>query len=230
MTQGTEMEPLLDRVEERVLGALIEKAFTTPDYYPLTLNSLTTACNQKSNRHPVVELDEKSVVRALDVLREKELVRMLSGAELRVPKYYHRFGEALGFSEPEMAVLCELMLRGPQTVGELRGRASRMSELADLAQVESILAGLSGRDGGPVAMQLPRRPGHKERRYAHLLAGQPEVVEAAEAEVEVAPEPATLAVRAENDRVVALEKTVESLQLRIDEIQQQFDDFRKQFE
>ena len=226
MTQGADVEPLLDRVEERVLGSLIEKAFTTPDYYPLTLNSLTTACNQKSNRHPVVEFDEKTVVRALDVLRDKELVRMLSGAELRVPKYYHRFGEALGYSEPEMAVLCELMLRGPQTVGELRGRASRMSELADLAQVESILTALSARETGAVVTQLPRRPGHKERRYAHLLAGEPEVAQEDESVAEVTPEPATLEVRAENDRIGALEKTVEALQQRLDEIQQQFDEFR----
>ena len=224
------MEPLLDRVEERVLGVLIEKAFTTPDYYPLTLNSLTTACNQKSNRHPVVELDEKTVVRALETLRDKELVRMLSGAELRVPKYYHRFGEALGFSEPEMAVLGELMLRGPQTVGELRGRASRMSQLADLAQVESILTGLSARETGAVVMQLPRQPGHKERRYAHLLAGQPEVSSEGDAEVEMAPEPATLEVRAENDRLAALEKMVEALEQQIGRMQQQFEEFKQQFE
>lgn len=224
------METLLDRVEERVLGVLIEKAFTTPDYYPLTLNSLTTACNQKSNRHPVVEFDEKTVVRVLETLRDKGLARMLSGAEQRVPKYYHRFGEVLGFSEEEMAVLCELMLRGPQTMGELRGRASRMCPLADLTQVESLLTALSARETGAVVMQLPRQPGHKERRYAHLLAGEPEASSESDADVEMRPEPATLEVRAENDRLTALEQTVQALEEQIAQMQLQFDEFRKQFE
>ena len=146
------MEPLLSEVEVRVLGALIEKQITTPEYYPLTLNALTAACNQKSNRAPVVDFDEKTVVRALESLRDKELTRMLSGAEMRVPKYYHLFTETLGFTPPEVGVLCVLMLRGPQTVGEIRGRSGRLYEFADLAEVEQALQGLIEREGGPIGI------------------------------------------------------------------------------
>ena len=130
------MQALLNPVEARVLGALVEKQITTPDYYPLTLNGLTTACNQKSNRFPVVAFDEKTVVRAQESLRDKELARMVSGADMRVPKYYHLFVEKFELTPPQVAALCVLMLRGPQTTGEIRGRSSRLYEFADLGEVD----------------------------------------------------------------------------------------------
>jgi uncharacterized protein YceH (UPF0502 family) len=156
------MELLHDAVETRVLAALIEKEFSTPDYYPLTLNSLTTACNQKSNRDPVVDFDEKTVVRALDSLRQRSLTRVISGADLRVPKYYHRLPGVVPLEKSQLAVLCELMLRGPQTVGELRGRCSRLHEFSDLAAIEAVLENLGSHAEGPLVHKLPRQPGRKE--------------------------------------------------------------------
>ena len=224
------MEDVLDKVEERVLSVLIEKGVTTPDYYPLTLNSLTTGCNQKSNRNPVVDFDDKTVVRALDSLREKELIRMVSGADQRVPKYYHRFGEVLGFSAGETAVLCELMLRGPQTVGELKGRGSRLHEFATLAEVESVLLELANREAGEVVRKLPRQSGFKESRYAHLLAGEPQANDAVADSAGVVPEQATLQVRAENERLDELDATVSQLQRQLDDLSRRFEEFRGQFE
>lgn len=222
------MEPLLSEVEVRVLGALIEKQIATPEYYPLTLNALTAACNQKSNRAPVVDFDEKTVVRALESLRDKELARMLSGAEMRVPKYYHLFTEALGFTPPEVGVLCVLMLRGPQTVGEIRGRSGRLYEFAELAEVEQALQGLTDREGGPVVMKLPRQVGRKESRYAQLLAGEPEI--AIEEEGEARLEKATLEVRTENERLEQLEIQVQDLQRQVEAMQLEFATFKQQFE
>jgi uncharacterized protein YceH (UPF0502 family) len=224
------VEDVLDKVEERVLGVLIEKGLTTPDYYPLTLNSLTTGCNQKSNRNPVLEFDEKMVVRALDSLREKGLIRQVSGADQRVPKYYHRFDEVLGFSAAETAVLCELMLRGPQTVGELRGRGSRLHEFAALAEVESVLLALADREGGGIVLKLPRQSGLKESRYAHLMAGEPPLNDAEADDAQVSPEKATLEVRAENERLDELEATVSQLQSQLHQLSQHFEEFRRQFE
>lgn len=222
------MEPLLSEVEVRVLGALIEKQITTPDYYPLTLNALTAACNQKSNRAPVVDFDEKTVVRALESLRDKELARMLSGAEMRVPKYYHLFTETLGFTSPEVGVLCVLMLRGPQTVGEIRGRSGRLYEFADLAEVEQALQQLMEREGGPVVMKLPRQIGRKESRYAQLLAGEPEIATEEEGEAQL--EKAALEVRTENERLEQLEIQVQDLQRQIEDLRLEFATFKRQFE
>ena len=222
------MELLLSEVEVRVLGALIEKQITTPEYYPLTLNALTAACNQKSNRAPVVDFDEKTVVRALESLRDKELARMLSGAEMRVPKYYHLFTETLGFTPPEVGVLCVLMLRGPQTVGEIRGRSGRLYEFADLAEVEQALPGLIEREGGPVVMKLPRQVGFKESRYAQLLAGEPEIATEEEGEAQL--EKATLEVRTENERLEQLEIQVQDLQRQAEAMQLEFATFKRQFE
>jgi uncharacterized protein YceH (UPF0502 family) len=223
-----ETDALLNAVEVRVLGALLEKEITTPDYYPLTLNALTAACNQKSNRHPVVEFDEKTVARALEGLREKGLARMISGAEWRVPKYYHLMADKLGLARPAVAVLCVLMLRGPQTVGEIRGRTGRMHEFADLAEVETTLQGLMDREGGPLVAQLPRQPGRKESRCAHLLAGEPEVPEEEEDEPHL--EPATLAVQAENERLARLEEEVAALRQELAALQEAFAGFKSQFE
>ena len=219
----------LDKIEERVLGSLIEKSITTPDYYPLTLHALTAACNQKSNRDPVLELDEKSVVRALDSLREKELTRVVSGADIRVPKYYHRFDEHEELSPQQVAILCELMLRGPQTVGELRGRASRMFEFSDLESVEAVLGELMERAAGQAAQQLARQPGRKESRYTHLFAGIPETDAVSDTQGPD-PEPARLAVQTENERLARLESDFQQLRSEVAQLRTQLDTFRQQFE
>src|SRR5215207_2091657 len=182
------VETLLNEREVRVVGSLIEKQVTTPDYYPLTLNALVHACNQISNRDPVVQYDERTVAEAVDSLRPKNLVYIFYGAESRVPKYKHMMREVLGLSPPELAALCVLMLRGPQTVGEVRGRAGRMYEFADLREAEATLEGLAQRDE-PLVTKLPRQLGRKEARYAHLLSGQPVVEEEAEGQTASAAAP-----------------------------------------
>jgi uncharacterized protein YceH (UPF0502 family) len=222
------MELQLDPVEARVLGALIEKELSTPEYYPLTLNSLTVACNQKNNRDPVVEFDDKAVVRALDSLRLKQLARMVSGAEQRVPKYYHRAGETLGLERPALALICELLVRGPQTVGELRGHCSRLWEFTSLEEVETALQALMDRPTGALVTRLPRQPGRKEPRCAHLLCGAPQLP--AEEERPPRLETATLEVRAENERLAALEGEVQRLSRELETLRGEFAQFRKQFE
>jgi len=153
----------LDAVEARVLASLIEKQVTTPEYYPMTLNALTAACNQKSNRDPVLALEETRVVRVLDALQDRRLIIRTVTAGGRVPKYRHAFADQVPLGPARMAVLCELMLRGPQTVGELKGRASRMHPFEDLQAVEAALTALAGREP-PLAALLPRQPGRKEPR------------------------------------------------------------------
>src|SRR3954447_12135537 len=169
------MDLALDRVEVRILGCLIEKDITTPEYYPMTMNALVNACNQKSNRDPVVSWDEDAVSDSIDTLREKKLVGVLTGGGNRVPKYSHRIQEALNLGRREVALLCELMLRGPQTVAELRAGASRMYRFSDAEEVEICLARLHEDPRGPLVAQLPRQPGHKEQRVAHVLGGEPEI-------------------------------------------------------
>ena len=219
--------PPLSPSEVRVLGALIEKQITTPDYYPLTLNSLTNACNQLTNREPVVSYDEQTIVRALDALREKRLATLFSGAESRVAKYKHTLTDAILLTPAEVALLCVLMLRGPQTVGELRTRAERLFTFDSLPEVEETLNALASRPEQPLVTKLPRAPGTKESRYAHLLGGP---VEVAASEKLPPPEPATLAVRAENERVAKLEAETADLRRELAELKQQFADFRRQFE
>jgi hypothetical protein len=221
-------EVFLNDVEVRVLGSLIEKQITTPEYYPLTLNALTHACNQISNRDPVVAYDEKTVVRALESLREKNLAYIFYGSESRVPKYKHVVPEVLHLTPPQVALMCVLMLRGPQTVGELRGRTNRLYEFKELVEVEATLEELSQSEPQPLVARLPRQPGRKESRYAHLLSGAIEI-EALEAAPPRA-EPARREVLAENERVARLEATVEALRREVAELRQQLDDFRKQFE
>ena len=167
------MDFVLDPVETRVLSSLVEKEITTPEYYPLTLNALVNACNQKSNREPVVSYDEDTVAEAIDRLREKHLVTVLTGGTNRVPKYGHRLGERLNLGRRETALLCEMMLRGPQTVGELKDRAGRMHRFSDLEEVESCLRGMAEYREGPLVTQVARQPGRKEARYTHLLSGEP---------------------------------------------------------
>ncbi len=217
----------LNQTEVRVLGALIEKELTTPEYYPMTLNALTNACNQKSNREPVVSYDEKTVVRTIESLREKGLALMVTGAGSRVPKYRHTFARRFQLDEKEVAVLCVLMLRGPQTVGEVRGRSARLFEFKDLEEAEQTLRGLASRGDGPYVKQLPRQPGRKEARYAHLFSGEPEIPEEA---YEARPETARQAVAAENDRITKLETELETVRQELAELRQQFDSFRQQFE
>jgi len=220
------LETLLSEAEVRVLGSLAEKQVTTPDYYPLTMNALVHACNQISNRDPVVQYDERQVEEAVDTLRLKNLVYIFYGAESRVPKYKHMLREVLDLSPPELAALCVLMLRGPQTVGEVRGRTGRMHEFTDLREVESTLDGLAQRDE-PLVVKLPRQAGRKEARYAHLLAGQPVVEDEAEAQAS----PAAPRARAgESERVARLEAEVERLSNELAEMRGQFEEFRKQFE
>ena len=218
------MEQILNDVEVRVLGSLIEKGIATPEYYPLTLNALTRACNQKSNRHPVVSFDEKAVVRAVEGLMDRKLARRVIGDDSRVPKYRHIVTEAFAFTEPEVAAVCMLLLRGPQTPGEIRGRAERLYSFGSLEEVESTLRGLMDRAAGPLVVQLPRQPGRKESRYAHLFSGEIEVEQAELLE------PAALEVHAENERIASLEHEVESLRQEIEDLRQEFAEFRKQFE
>jgi uncharacterized protein YceH (UPF0502 family) len=205
----------LDTAETRVLSSLIEKEITTPEYYPLSLNALINACNQKSNRDPVVFYDEETVLQALDKLRFRGLTLTITGAGSRVPKYSHRFSEQLNLGRREIAILCELMLRGPQTVGELRNRTERLHRFEDLSEVESLLERMS-----EYVVKLPKRPGEKESRYAHLFSG---LVEIREPEAPAA-SPAT------GTRSSSLEAEVAELRAEVEELKRQFAEFRRQFE
>jgi uncharacterized protein len=219
------MDMTLDDIEVRVLGSLIEKELTTPEYYPLSLNSLTNACNQKSNRDPVMGLSEEEVVRALDSLRFKQLV-VLSADGGRVSKYRHLLAEKLGLMPAEQAVICELLVRGPQTVGELRTRGERMHSFGDLVAVEEVLQELIQREKPLIAL-LPRQPGRKEGRYAQLFSGMPEnVVD----EQIASPEAARVKVTVENDRIAKLEAEVVTLQSEVAELRRIMEEFRGQFE
>ena len=214
----------LDPIEVRVLGALVEKEITTPDYYPLSLNALINACNQKSNREPVMTLDESAVRDALDSLNDKNLAGQMSTADSRVSKYAHRMQEVFNFDRREMAVLCVLLLRGPQTPGELRGRTERMYRFDDLGVVESALHRLMEREP-PLVKKLPRQPGTKEARYAHLLAGEQEDWNAPEETQFVTPGGVQ-----DDERITRLEAEVQSLRNDVADLRKQLDDFRKQFE
>lgn len=206
-----QLQPPLDPVEIRVLGALAEKEITTPEYYPLSLNALTNACNQKSNREPVVSYEDDDVRDAIERLRHRGLAFVRTGAGSRVEKFGHRLSEQMNLGRRELAVLTVLMLRGPQTLGELRDRTERMHRFDDLDAVERTLQSLGSWDGQELARQLSRQPGTKEPRYGHLLAGEPAMPEAAAA-------PA-----GREDRIAALEAEVARLR-------QEFDDFRRRFE
>ncbi|MGI6087033.1 MAG: YceH family protein [Kiritimatiellia bacterium] len=220
------MDIVLNQLETRVLGCLIEKSVTTPEYYPLTLAALTAACNQKSNRQPVIQTDEKEVVRALDGLREKKLASAVALANSRVMKYRHTLPDVIHLTDRQLAILCELMLRGPQTVGELRARAGRMATFADVQEVEATLRELSDPAGVQLVTNLPRQPGQREERYAHRLGEDPpETIDPAP----LPPEPARLAVMAENERLTELENRVSDLTDELNSLKAQFSDFVKQF-
>jgi uncharacterized protein len=216
----------LNEIECRVLGSLIEKDITTPDYYPLSLNALVNACNQKNNRDPVMTLDEASVRQALATLQEKRMAGPASGADSRVAKFEHRLQEVFNFDRREIPVVCVLLLRGPQTPGELRGRTDRMCHFETLDDVVSALDRLAQRDP-PLVCVLPRQPGTKESRYMHLFWGEPTAL------VPRAPTPADEASATDysgKDRVSRLESEVSQLRQELAEIRQQLAEFRKQFE
>jgi len=214
------VNPLLTKVETRLLGALIEKDITTPDYYPLSLNALVSACNQKSNRDPVMNLGEDAVRDALLSLNAKGLAGPVSSADSRVPKYEHRLQEAFNLPRAETAVLCVLLLRGPQTPGELRGRTERMHRFEELSDVHSALQRLIQRDP-PLVQMLPRQPGTKETRYIHLLSGEVETAELP------AQEPAA---SADGERIACLESEIASLKAEFAMLRNDFREFQKKFE
>jgi uncharacterized protein YceH (UPF0502 family) len=216
---------VLTEIETRVLGSLIEKDITTPDYYPLSLNALVNACNQKNNREPVMTLDESAVRDALASLQEKRLAGPASGADSRVTKFEHRLQEVFNFDRREIAVVCVLLLRGPQTPGELRGRTDRMYHFEALEDVVSTLDRLAQREP-PLTRILPRQPGTKESRYTHLFSGEPPE----QPEVALASSPAPDVGNSVADRILTLEEEVSRLRAELSEVQQQLATFRKQFE
>jgi len=219
------MKTVLNEIETRVLGCLIEKELTTPEYYPLSLNALTNACNQKSNRDPIMILEDEDVVRALESLRFNQLA-IVSADGGRVAKYRHLLSEKMQLVPAELALLCELLLRGPQTVGELRTRCERMQSFADLAAVEETLHELLERQP-PLVTKLAKQPGRKEARFAHLFSGEPT---ASAADFSPPPEAARLRVMAENERITKLEGDVAELRNEVAELRQMLEEFRRQFE
>ena len=217
------MSTILTETEVRVLGSLVEKQLTTPEYYPLTLNALTAACNQKSNRDPVMSIGETAILAAIDSLRDKNLVYLYYGSTSRTVKYKHMLPSVYELEPPAVSVIALLLLRGPQTVGELRGRSDRLYEFSGLGEVQETLDDLAGRSE-PLILKLERQPGQKEARYVHLLAG----------EVDVA---ALNAVREQhsggsgsNERIEKLEQEIERLSGELTSFRETFDEFRKQFE
>ena len=212
------MSSLLDAAEVRVLGALMEKEATTPEYYPLSLNALVNACNQKSNREPVVSYDEDTVIDALDRLREKRFSLTITGNG-RVHKYQQRISETMNLGRRESAVVCVLLLRGPQTLGEIKDRSERMHSFADLAEMETVLDKLAALPAGALVRKLPRLPGQKEQRYMHLLAGEPNLEAMAEAPPFAAGAPT---------RVEKLEQDLITLRSEFDELKRRFEQLEAQ--
>jgi len=210
----------LTETETRVLGSLIEKEITTPDYYPLSLNALVSACNQKNNREPIMNLDEDSVRDALSGLQGERLAGPASGADSRVTKYEHRIQEVFNFTRAETAIVCVLLLRGPQTPGELRGRTERIFRFEHLDDVQATLQRLIDRNP-PLVKMLPRQPGTKESRYGHLLSGEIEVA---------APEMTQTREPQRDDRVTRLEAELAELRRELDELRTQFRALRTQLE
>lgn len=221
------MKTILNEVEVRVLGCLVEKQITLPDYYPLSLNALVNACNQKSSRNPVVAYDEQTVMRALDSLRDKGLAWVFRGADSRVPKYGHVFEKSFELNQEEVAVLCVLMLRGAQTPGEIRTRCNPLWNFDSLDEVEATLQRLLERDTGALVVKLPRQLGTKEARFMHLLAGEVKV------DYEEAPpvrETSAPRLRIDEERIAQLESQIANLTTELSDLRQQFLDFKKQFE
>lgn len=219
------MESVLSDVEVRILGALIEKELATPDYYPLTLNSLVNACNQKSNRDPVVQYDDAMVVRHMELLRDRNLAFEVRKVDSRVPKYEHNLRKAFQLTEQELAVMGILLLRGPQTVGEIKGRTHRLYPFDSLDEVSITLETLASAEQ-PLVVCLPVQPGRKEPRYAQLFAGEPEIPSNEDRVVSLSP---TFEPELQN-RVTQLEEQVADLKAQLEAIENAFDSFRQQFE
>src|SRR5882672_1508894 len=215
------MPTILTDVEVRVLGCLVEKQVTTPEYYPLTLNALTLACNQKNNRQPVTSLNETVVLDAVESLREKNLVYIFYGSNSRVPKYKHVMPEILHLDQPKLALLCVLMLRGPQTVGELRERGSRLYEFSGLEEAEATLNSLitKDKDNEPLVARLPRQPGQKEARFAHLLCGELDLEALAELELT---QHQAASKHSTADRCTLLEQQVQTLTEQLKGLTEEF--------
>ena len=209
---------LLDPVEVRVLGALVEKEAATPEYYPLSLNALVNACNQKSNRHPVVNYTDEDVSDAILRLRTKGLAVTITGGS-RVAKYGQRISETLNLGRRELAALAVLLLRGPQTLGEIKDRSERLYHFADLDEASSTLDRLAAWPAMPLTVKLPRQPGQKEARYAHLLSGEPQLESVADSDVS-SPPPGT---------IERLEDEVRSLRDELAELRRRFDALEAQF-
>jgi uncharacterized protein YceH (UPF0502 family) len=216
----------LSDIEARVLGALVEKEITTPEYYPLSLNALVNACNQKSNREPVMTLDEDAVRSAIRSLNELGLTRFASSADSRVGKYEHRLNESFNFHRHEIAILCVLLLRGPQTPGELRTRTERMYAFEDLESVHNAL-NLLGKREPPLVKVLPRQPGTKESRYVHLLSPVVDAERVSAVERNYSEQSSS---EPRGDRLAAMEAELGQLRSEVAALQQQFAQFRKQFE
>jgi len=210
----------------RVLGSLIEKEVTTPEYYPLTLNALTLACNQKNNRNPVTSFTEAEIEQALDSLREKNLAYVFHGSTSRVPKYKHVMPEIFQLDRSELAVMCVLMLSGAQTVGEIRTRASRLHDFSGLEEIEHTLHALGAKEPEALVTKLPRQTGQKEARFAHLLSGEVKIEQLTDEQS------SSRMTRRSSDaeRVEKLEQQVEALSADLENLRQQFEDFQKQFE
>jgi uncharacterized protein YceH (UPF0502 family) len=218
------MLTVLSEIEVRVLGSLVEKQVTTPEYYPLTINALMLACNQKNNRNPVTSYSENQVAQAVENLRELNLAYVFYGSTSRVPKYKHVMPEVLHLGPAQLALMCVLLLRGSQTVGELRERASRLYEFSSLEEVEETLNSLISREPETLVKRLPRQSGQKETRFAHMLAGEPPVETAAEEQ-----SPRRTASR-ETDRLSSIQEDVAALKTQMEELRLQFENFKKQFE
>lgn len=215
------MSENLTETEARIVGALVEKQLTTPEYYPLTLNALVAACNQKTNREPVVNYDERTVSNALEDLRDKNIVYVFYGSTSRVPKYKHMLPQVFELEPSETAALCVLMLRGPQTIGEIRDRTGRLYDFRDLNDVNETLEALTKRDE-PLVVKLERAPGQKEARYAHLLCGEVTSYQPSERSASRS--------SANDERLETLEQELENLRSELSLFKQEFADFKKQFE
>lgn len=217
------MDILLNEVEARIVGCLIEKEATTPEYYPLTLNALINACNQKSNRFPMVEYDEKTVNQALEALREKNIVYVFYGSTSRVPKYKHILPKLLEIDLHEVAILCVLMLRGFQTIGELRDRTGRIYEFVSLDEVHQTLEELKKREE-PLVFEIPKQPGQKESRFAHLLSGE------ISAEMLEISSHTPSGNQSKQEQLAKLESEIEELKTNFTSLRAEFEEFKKQFE
>jgi len=227
-TDTADQPLLLSPIEARILGSLIEKEITTPEYYQLTLNALIAACSQKNNRAPVMSIEEETLARGIYSLQDKRLLESFAGANARALKYRERLTTRLPLKPDERAVLCELLLRGPQTPGELRTRAARMHPFVSPEEVQATLDRLAARESGPLVTELPRQSGQKETRFAHLLGDQPPSAEIIQPELP--PPAAVAAVIHEASRIAALETRVAALELELVELKALFQTFKSQLE